>query len=265
MSKPTPRVIVVTGSSSGIGWAIARKLGRPGDAILLHARRNLVGLHENARSLTQAGCSVRCIVLDLEQEAELWKLPATAFAWKDRVDVWVNAAGADVLTGETRHAPFEVKLKKLWQTDVVATMLLSRMVEIRMRRQSAFGITTEKPTPLPSIINLGWDQAARGMEGDSGQFFAATKSAIMAFTQSHAQSVSGQIRVNCIAPGWIKTAWGESAPTAWDQRARQESCLGRWGTPEDVAEVASFLASDNAAFVNGQIIAVNGGWKSANV
>jgi 3-oxoacyl-[acyl-carrier protein] reductase len=70
------------------------------------------------------------------------------------------------------------------------------------------------------------------------------------------------VRVNCLAPGWIKTAWGEQASDAWQQRAKSESLLQRWGTPEDVAHAARFLVSPAAAFITGQVIAVNGGHSS---
>ena len=102
-----------------------------------------------------------------------------------------------------------------------------------------------------SILNIGWDQAATGMEGDSGEMFATTKGAVMAFTLSLAKSLAPEVRVNCIAPGWIKTDWGEEASDYWQQRAIGESLLQRWGTPEDIAKAARFLASDEATFING--------------
>jgi 3-oxoacyl-[acyl-carrier protein] reductase len=109
------------------------------------------------------------------------------------------------------------------------------------------------------ILNMGWDQAETGMEGDSGEMFAAVKGAIMAFSRSLAKSLAPAVRVNCLAPGWIKTAWGQGASEAWQDRARRESLLGRWGTPEDVARVARFLVSPAASFVNGQVVSINGG------
>jgi 3-oxoacyl-[acyl-carrier protein] reductase len=113
-----------------------------------------------------------------------------------------------------------------------------------------------------SIVNMGWDQAAFGMEGDSGEMFTATKGAIMAFTKSLAQTLAPRVRVNCLAPGWIRTAWGEGASHYWQQRVHSESLLQRWGRPEDVASVARFLVSPSAQYVTGQIIAVNGGFRS---
>ena len=97
------------------------------------------------------------------------------------------------------------------------------------------------------------------MEGDSGEFFAATKGAIMAFTRSLALSLAPTVRVNALAPGWIKTEWGKPASKAWHDRVLRETPMARWGTPEDVAKVACFLVSPAAAFLTGQILRVNGG------
>ena len=97
------------------------------------------------------------------------------------------------------------------------------------------------------------------MDGDSGQLFAASKGAVMAFARSLAVSLAPEVRVNCIAPGWIRTAWGETASAAWQERVRRETPLGVWGLPEDVAAAAAWLASPAAAFMTGQTIRVNGG------
>jgi 3-oxoacyl-[acyl-carrier protein] reductase len=114
---------------------------------------------------------------------------------------------------------------------------------------------------LHSIINIGWDQAEHGMAGDSGEMFAATKGAIMAFSRSLSQSLAPDVRVNCLALGWIRTKWGDAASQSWQARAQKECLLARWGAPEDVAGVVAFLASPAGAFINGQVIAVNGGFR----
>ena len=134
------------------------------------------------------------------------------------IDVWVNNAGVDVLTGDAADWPFGEKLARLWEVDVRATIELSRAVGRRMRERGR-GV----------ILNIGWDQAELGMAGDSGEMFAAVKGAVMAFTRSLAKSLAPQVRVNCIAPGWIRTAWGETASDYWQERAVSESLLAPLG------------------------------------
>src|SRR5690606_38141548 len=91
---------------------------------------------------------------------------------------------------------------------------------------------------LGCILNIGWDQADRGMEGDSAELFSTAKNAIMGFTRSLAVIMAPEVRVNCIAPGWIRTAWGDEAPENWQQRVMRETPLKRWGLPEDIARLA---------------------------
>jgi 3-oxoacyl-[acyl-carrier protein] reductase len=97
------------------------------------------------------------------------------------------------------------------------------------------------------------------MEGDSGQMFGLTKGAVMAFTRSLALTLAPEVRVNCLAPGWIRTAWGEQASAVWQERVRRETPLLRWGVPDDVAAAARWLVSPAAAFITGQVLRVNGG------
>ena len=238
---------VVTGSSSGIGRAIALELARAGADVLVHARQNREGAEQTAGAIRELGRDALLVEADLATPAGQDALVDAAWSWR-AVDIWVNNAGADVLTGDAANWSFEEKLAALWQVDVAATLRLARTVGRRMKQRGA-GV----------ILNMGWDQADSGMEGDSGEFFAASKGAVMAATRSLAKSLAPEVRVNCLAPGWIRTEWGQHASAEWQDRARRESLLGRWGEPEDVARVARFLASPAAAFVNGQIIHINGG------
>jgi 2-amino-4-hydroxy-6-hydroxymethyldihydropteridine diphosphokinase len=227
---------MVTGSTSGIGLAIAHKLAGAGARVLRHGRR------------PRAGAEPGLILADLRQPDECRRLVDTAWAQWNGLDIWINNAGADTLTGEAAHWPFERKLQELFEVDVRATMLLSRAVGQLMQEQGR-GV----------IVNIGWDQAETGMEGDSGQLFATIKAGVMAFTKSLALSLAPEVRVNCLAPGWVRTAWGTSASAVWQERVQRETPLRRWGTPEDVAAAARWLVSPAAAFITGQVIRVNGG------
>lgn len=238
---------VVTGSSSGIGRAIARKLAASGANVFLHARSNRAGLDQTRAEIESMGRRVSSQLADLSDYDQCAALIDAAWNWSP-IDVWVNNAGVDVLTGETADQTFEDKLQALWLVDVRATIQLSREIGRRMKYRGS-----------GAIVNIGWDRAETGMGGDSGEMFAATKGAVMAFTRSLAKSLAPSVRVNCIAPGWIQTAWGETASDYWNDRVARETLLGRWGEPEEIARVAAFLASPLASYVNGQVINVNGG------
>ena len=265
------RVVVVTGASSGIGRSIAVKFAQLGYSVVAHGFRNHDGIAETLSrvtnnqktflgspnqklSLQQTNPDALGIFADISNPTDCDRLVQDCFHWKGHVNVWVNCAGADVLTGENSKQTFDAKLDILWRTDVAGTIRVSRLVASQMSLQSS-------RATLPCILNISWDQSEHGMEGDSGQYFAATKAAVAAFSKSLAKSVAPKIRVNCIAPGWIKTDWGQQASPEWDRRAQGESMLNRWGSPEDIANVAAALASPEMEFINGQTIAVNGGWQ----
>ena len=238
---------VVTGSSSGIGRAIAIELAAAGANLIVHGHRHQSTASQLAESIRQGGSLAETEFCDLSDP--LLTARFVERCWQVApLDIWINNAGADVLTGAAADKSFAQKLDALWKTDVAATAALSRDVGQRMKERGG-GV----------ILNMGWDQAEIGMAGDSGEMFAAAKGAIMAFTRSLAKSLAPEVRVNCLAPGWIRTAWGEAASDYWQERATSESLLCRWGTPEDVARAAQFLVSPEAEFITGHTLPVNGG------
>ena len=213
------KVAVVTGSSSGIGQAIAigtgKCRGRRAHSRRSQPRRRRCDL---SRQIRQLGRKSELIVADFTDEEAIASFAESAWNWRGGVDIWVNNAGGDILTGPFARERFDEKLRLLWQIDVRgdrATLAGNR----RKMKQRGHG----------AIVNIGWDQAATGMAGDSGELFATTKGAVTSFTLSLAKSLAPEVRVNCVAPGWIKTAWGGQASRIWDDRIADETLLAPLG------------------------------------
>ena len=255
MQKPlTNQVCVVTGASSGIGRATALALAEQGANLVVHGRKRSDRLDDVLQQVRSSGVECATLYCDYSESPDFEELVEAAWQLFGRVDHWVNNAGGDVLTGPWAERSFEEKLEFLWQTDVVSSLVLSRRVGARMQREAPVSMKNGF-----SLVNLGWDQAEQGMAGESGELFSTTKGAIMSMTRSLAQSLAPQVRVNCLAPGWIQTEWGRGTSDYWDQRAKGESLMQRWGTPEDVAAAALFLCTH--PFISGHVLPVNGGFK----
>jgi 3-oxoacyl-[acyl-carrier protein] reductase len=223
-------------------------LADAGADVIVHGRSSRDAAADVAAAIRGRGGRSAVFMADLADPAAGDRLVEEAWSIWSGLDAWLQIAGADTLTGPAVRLPFDAKLDALWSVDVAATVRLCRAVGRRMKAQGG-----------GSIVTMGWDQAETGMEGDSGELFAATKGAIMAFTRSLALSLAPTVRVNALAPGWIKTEWGEQASQIWQERVLRETPMARWGTPEDVAQVACFLVSPAAGFLTGQIIRVDGG------
>ncbi len=242
------RRAVVTGASSGIGRAIALQLAAAGAEVLIHANRSISAGETLRKKITAQGRRCAFLQADLGTTEGADSFFEAALETLGNIDIWINNAGVDILTGEGAKLSYGEKLEALIAVDLRASMLLARRAGAAMKERGS-GV----------ILNMGWDQAAVGMEGESGELFGAIKGGVMAFTRSLALSLAPEVRVNCLAPGWIRTAWGEEAPAEWQERVLREVPLERWGTPADIATTALFLVSDAASFISGQVVNINGG------
>jgi 3-oxoacyl-[acyl-carrier protein] reductase len=242
------KVVVVTGGSSGIGQAIAIACAEAGADLVVSYQHNRNGIDDTVRRVTTAGRAAVPVQVDISREADVERLAETVGARFGRADVWVNNAGADILTGRgAKLSPLE-KLDLLLAVDVRGTVLAS-WAAVRLMRAGAGGV----------ILNMSWDHVTQGMKGQDPILYSAAKGAIAGFSRSLAREVAPDIRVNILAPGFIETAFGEEADPGWREEVVARTPLGRWGVPEDVAQAAVFLASDQARFLTGQTLAVNGG------
>ncbi|MBT6284475.1 MAG: 3-oxoacyl-[acyl-carrier-protein] reductase [Rhodospirillaceae bacterium] len=233
--------VVVTGASGGIGGAIARAMHEQGATVAL-AGRNREALDALATDLGER-CHV--IVGELNDRAAADAMLAAASDAMDGIDVLVNNAGLtrDNLAMRIKDEDWQAVI----DVNLTATFRLSRAV-LRGMMKARWG----------RIINV---TSIVGVTGNPGQTnYAASKAGIIGMSKSLAGEVATRgITVNCIAPGFIATAMTESLSD--DQKDKLVGAVpaGRLGTPEDVAACAVFLASDEAAYVTGQTLHVNGG------
>jgi 3-oxoacyl-[acyl-carrier protein] reductase len=242
------KVAVVTGGSSGIGQAIAIACAEAGADLVVSYQHNRSGAEETVRRIVEAGRTAHSVQIDISREAEVERLAGAVRERFGRADVWINNAGADILTGRgAKLSPLE-KLDLLLAVDVRGTVLAS-WAAVRLMRAGAGGV----------ILNMSWDHVTQGMKGENPILYSAAKGAIASFSRSLACEVAPQIRVNILAPGFIETAFGEEADASWRHEVVERTPLARWGVPDDVAQAAVFLASDQARFLTGQTLAVNGG------
>jgi 3-oxoacyl-[acyl-carrier protein] reductase len=186
---------------------------------------------------------------DLGTRAGCEALVAEARARLGGLDVWVNNAGADVLTGDEAGWNWERKLDLLLAVDLKGTIACSYAAGAVMRDQAAGGV----------ILNMGWDHVTSGMAGPNPELFSAVKGGVVAYSKSLARALAPRVRVNVLCPGWIETAFARQADARLRRSVAESTPLQRWGTPADVAAAALYLASPEASFITGQTLNINGG------
>jgi len=244
--------VVVTGASSGIGRGVALRCAAEGARVLIVYRSSHTKAGAVVAEIEAAGGSASAAAVDVGDPSASAALVDLA---RERlgggIDTWCNLAGADILTGAGAKLGDADKLARLIDTDLRGTLFCS------------WAVADELAKSRGSIVNMSWDLALRGMGGRNPEMFAAVKAGITGFTRALARSLAPAVRVNEVAPGWIETAFAV-ADMAADYRAAVEAAtpLGRFGLPADVAGAVVYLASDDAAFITGQTLKVNGGLSS---
>src|SRR5256885_13819331 len=244
------KVVLVTGASSGIGRAIAVACAAAGADVALTYRATRTGADETAQRVRSQGGRAELLPVDLTETRDLEALAALVRGALGRVDVWVNNAGADILTGAAARLSWVEKLDRLLAVDLRGTVLASWKAVELMRAQPPGGV----------ILNMSWDHVLTGgLKSESAQVFCAAKGGVYSFSRALAHAAAPHIRVNVLGPGWIETAYGSGLDEGVKQRITKSIPLGRWGTPDDIAHAAVYLASDAARYVTGQMLSVNGG------
>src|SRR5919112_64467 len=194
------KIVLVAGASSGIGRAIALRCAQAGADLAITYRNNQTGAEETAREIHALGRRAEIMRFDVSRREEIDLLVGKLRSLFDRVDVWINNAGADILTGDGGTLSKLEKLDLVLSVDLRGTVLASWAAVEFMRTRGG-----------GTIINVSWDHVIQGMEGDNPGIYSAAKGGIASFSKSLARHVAPQIRVNILAPGFIETAFGEQA------------------------------------------------------
>ncbi|MEE0553328.1 MAG: 3-oxoacyl-[acyl-carrier-protein] reductase [Clostridia bacterium] len=236
---------IVTGGSRGIGRAVAVRLAKDGMNLVINYRGNSAAAEETERMCRELGAEVLLVQGDVSCAEDCEKLAAQAKEAFGRVDVLVNNAGITRdgllarMTEEDFRAVLDVNLVGPWN-------MMKAVNRIMMKQR--YG----------RIVNLS---SVTGLMGNMGQTnYAAAKAGILGMTKSYAREVAGRgITVNAVAPGFIDTDMTEAMPEGAKDKIITGIPMGRTGKPEDVAEAVAFLASEQAGYITGEVLRVDGG------
>jgi len=238
------KVAFVTGASQGIGRACAVKLAKEGAAVAV-AARNQEKLNELVSEITAAGGKAAAFALDVADEEQVKTAIKAAITQFGKIDILVNNAGItkDMLVMRMKRADWDSVL----QTNLTAAYLCIQQVISSMLKQR-----------WGRIINI---TSVFGQMGQAGQAnYSASKAGLIGLTMAIAREVgSRNITCNAVAPGFIETAMTAVLSDEFKQTAVKQIPLGRVGTSEDVANAVAFLASDDASYITGHVLSVNGG------
>lgn len=245
MTTLTDRVAIVTGGSRGIGRAIALEFARRGAAVVVNYNSSAAAAEAVVAEITGSGGRALAVQADVSQMAQAEALIKAATDAYGKLDILVNNAGV------TRDGLIMMMKEDDWDS-VMDTNLKSAFAcskaAVRSMMRKRYG----------RIINM---TSIVGLIGQGGQTnYAASKAGLIGFTRALAKEVAGrQITVNAIAPGFITTDMTAGLAPNLMEELQKRIPLERYGAPEDIAHATAFLASDQAGYITGQVLTVDGG------
>ncbi|OGO30580.1 MAG: 3-oxoacyl-[acyl-carrier-protein] reductase [Chloroflexi bacterium RBG_16_56_11] len=245
----TNKVAIVTGSARGIGRAIALKLAEVGASVVVNDIPSAAeALEGTAAEIKSLGRQSLAVTADVSSAADVNRLVETVISQFGRVDILVNNAGV------TRDQLVMRMSDEEWDTvlniDLKSVFLCTRAVVRHMLKQRSGRIVS-----IASVV---------GIIGNAGQAnYASAKAGVIAFTRSIAKEVASRgITANAIAPGYIDTRMTQKLDEKQSQELLKRIPVGYAGTPRDVAEAVAFFASEEARYITGQVLSVDGGMAS---
>ena len=239
------KIAVVTGASRGIGRAIAKELALKGAFVIVNYNGSKQAADETVNEITQAGGKAVGVQCNVADAAECEAFINNIISEYGRIDILVNNAGItrDGLLMKMSEADFEAVLS----TNLKGTFHTIRHASRYFLKQR-YG----------RIVNIS---SVSGVMGNAGQAnYSASKAGVIGLTKSVARELASRgITCNAVAPGFIETDMTDAMTESAKEAVQKQIPLGRCGNTKDVAELVTFLASDKAAYITGQVISVDGG------
>ncbi|QUO31046.1 3-oxoacyl-[acyl-carrier-protein] reductase [Faecalicatena sp. Marseille-Q4148] len=241
----TGKIAVVTGAARGIGRAIALALAEEGAEVVInyhHSEERSMAVKEEIEARGGKAAVMQCDVSDYESCEKFVSAVAEMYG---HIDIWVNNAG--ITKDQLLMRMSEEAFDEVIETNLKGTFQCMRFVSRIMVKQRC-----------GRIINLS---SVVGIAGNAGQVnYAASKAGVIGMTKSAAKELAGRgITVNAVAPGFIETEMTSVLSEKVQEQAKNQIPLGHFGTPEDVASAVVFLASEQAKYITGQVLQVDGG------
>ena len=239
--------MLITGGTRGIGEAISREFAKKGYNLII----NYINSKEKAEKLkteleTEFNISVLTIQGDLSEEKAIENMVDIAMDKFGKVDVLVNNAGI-VIDKEFEDRTIE-DWKQTLNINLIAPFILTKLIGKEMVKNKG-----------GAIINISSTNGINTYYPTSVDY-DASKSGLISLTYDSAVELAPYVRVNCIAPGWVNTEMNKELPEDFVKEETERILVKRFAEPEEIAKVATFLASDDASFINSTIIKVDGGW-----
>ena len=240
------RIAIVTGASRGIGRAIAERFAAEGASVVVNYVAGSKAADAVVAGITAAGGTAVAIKADVSKKASVDELVAATLARFGRIDILVNNAGVMITKPvlETSEDDWDITI----DVNLKGAYLCSKAVAPVMIKQGA-----------GTIINMSSNSGLYHPSAMKWTEYVVSKAGMNGLTKAMALALGPQIRINAICPGWIRTDMVEAIDPEVQQRILDETALKRWGTPGDIAASAVFLASDDAAFITGELLIVAGG------
>jgi 3-oxoacyl-[acyl-carrier protein] reductase len=240
------RVVLVTGASRGIGRAIAICFAKEGAKVVINYTNSKSLADSLVAQINKLGTKAISVKCDVSKEDEVKKMVAITIKTFGKLDILVNNAGI------VFDVPFPKKTLDQWRrtfdVNLAGMFLCCKYVANQMKKQKA-----------GRIINMASTSGMNVFSPESIDY-NATKAGVINFTETLAKTLAPDILVNCVAPGWVDTDMNKNLPKGYIKSEKEKIYIKRWASPEEIAKVVLFLASDDAGYINGTVIKVDGGY-----